>query len=426
MALSTLVYISLLAIFALGGAFYHPLISLLSYFASYHIPPSAQWWGYAPLASWGVRHCFVLATATAIGVFLNRSKLNYGRLLESQEKLMILFLALIWLSIPFGVDLHSEKYNALKMTKVILIVLIASHIVTDIRRYELLLWTIILVASLQAYQLHKAPDWVFHGGRFDRGVGASDLFEGNFLAAHFAMILPFLAVMFIRDSWKVKLLCLPCGALIVNGFILCRSRGGFVAVLFGIGASVLFARHSRWKILVCLGLAAIGLLVLSDPGFWDRSMKMSFDSAKLDDSAHSRIQAWKAALQIVYDHPYGSGEGNFKRIVGLYNPELAGIDAHNTLLRCMAELGIQGAVVLFLLMGNAFRMTIWIRKRAGDLKNGQDYLWHVWALQTALVIYIVAGNFVTHTYIEEFYWLLIFPVMIKRAAENEIASSTNT
>jgi len=31
-------------------------------------------------------------------------------------------------------------------------------------------------------------------GRIDRGVGGSDFAEGNFLAAHFAMTLPFLGI----------------------------------------------------------------------------------------------------------------------------------------------------------------------------------------------------------------------------------------
>lgn len=141
------------------------------------------------------------------------------------------------------------------------------------------------------------------------------------------MIGAFLAVVFFRGNWKEKFLCLPCGALIMNGFILCRSRGGVIAALMGAGASVLFARPDiRRKVLVGLVLAAIGLLVLSDPSFWTKAKSISFDTARLDRAASSRLQAWKVAVQIVSDHPFGISDGNFKKTVGLYNPELAGGD----------------------------------------------------------------------------------------------------
>ena len=121
---------------------------------------------------------------------------------------------------------------------------------------------------------------------------------------------------------------------------------------------------------------------------------------------------------MILDHPLGVGEGNFKKEIEKYIPVMRNRDTHNTLLRCIAELGVQGGFVLLLLIFNAFRILRVIRKEAKSLTNGKDFLWHAYAMQVVLVIYLVCGMTMTHTYIEELYWLLLFPVFLKRSLEN--------
>jgi O-antigen ligase len=150
------------------------------------------------------------------------------------------------------------------------------------------------------------------------------------------------------------------------------------------------------------------------------------DTSRVDASTRGRLRAWEVALQMASDYPLGVGEGNFKTYIGEYDPEMAGRDTHNTLLRCLAELGFQGAFVLFLLIGNAFYILIKLKKDAKHLPNKQDFLWHIYGLKIALIIYIVAGMFITHTYIEEFYWLLIYPVFLERAVENELKQQNDS
>jgi O-antigen ligase len=123
---------------------------------------------------------------------------------------------------------------------------------------------------------------------------------------------------------------------------------------------------------------------------------------------------------MVSDHPLGVGEGNFKNVIFRYNPDDPGRDTHNTFLRCLAELGIQGGIIFVLLIANAFRMLFSIKINIQDLPNKEDFVWHIYALQLALIIYLSAGMFITQTYIEELYWLLMFPLFLKRSVENEI------
>jgi putative inorganic carbon (HCO3(-)) transporter len=419
-ALKTILYLFLLSFAVLGSITYTPVIGILGYLLTYNINPVGHWWGY-PLVSWGIRYSLFLAIATGLGMVLHRSKIKFKKLFRSQEILLIIFLGLIWLSIPLGLGFNQTESNAIKMAKVTIVLLMASHLITDIKRYELMIWTLIIAGFFLGYEAFSAPGWMFRGGRLDVGVGGSDFSEGNFLGAHFAMLLPLIGVMFLKGGWKSKVICLISGVFVTNSIILCRSRGIFLATLVGIISAIIFSiRRQRIKIFLGVSIAIIGAIFLIDPGFWRRMENIDTDTSQTDASALGRLRAWKVAMQMASDHPLGVGEGNFKTYIGQYDSGMAGRDTHNTFLRCLAELGFQGAFVLFLLIGNAFYMLFKIKKDAKHLPHKNAFFWHIYGLKVALIIYIVAGMFITQTYIEEFYWLLMYPVFLKRSVDNEM------
>ena len=417
--LKTILYLILLSGTTIGSIAYHPLISLMGYVVTYNINPAAQWWG-SFVPAWGLRYSLFLGIATAIGVVVNRSKLRFDKLFETQEILLIIFSLIIWLSLPLGLGVNDDMSYAIKMSKVTIILLLASHIITDLNKYRILMWVLIISGLYLGYEMYIAPESMFGGGRFLGGIGGSDFSEGNFLGAHFALLLPFIGVMFIRSNWKSKLICLVSGAFAVNSIILTRSRGIFLAIAAGVVVAVLFSiPGKRLKISALLFIGLIATFSLTDPGFWTRMHTIEMNESEMDTSSMSRVLAWRAALSMASDYPFGIGVGNFTKYVEQYNPDIPGRDTHNTFFRCLAELGIQGAIVLLLLIWNAFRILAKIRKDIDQLPNKEEFIWHVYAIRIALIIYIVAGIFLTHTYIEEFYWVLMFPVFLKRSVENE-------
>lgn len=417
--LKTILYLLLLFGGIIGSVSYHPIIGLMGYVVTYNINPLLQWWG-SFVPAWGLRYSLLLGIATVIGIVVNRSKLRFDKLFESQEILLIIFSLFIWLSLFLGLGVNDGMTFALKMSKITFILLLASHIITDLDKYRILMWVLIISGLYLGYEMYNAPASMFQGGRFAGGIGGSDFSEGNFLGAHFAMLLPFIGVMFIRGEWKSKLICPVSGALVVNSIIQTRSRGVFLAIAAGIVIAILFSipgKRLKISILLCIGF--LGMFSLTDPGFWTRMDTIETSNSEMDSSSEGRILAWKVALSMASDYPLGIGVGNFARYVGQYNPDISGKDTHNTFFRCLAELGIQGAGVLLLLVGNAFRILAGIRKNIDQLPNKEEFMWHVYALRIALIIYIVAGITLTHTYIEEFYWLLMFPVFLKRSVEND-------
>ena len=416
--LKTLLYLILLFGGIIGSVSYNPIIGLLGYVVTYNINPAAQWWGSVPTL--GLRYSLFLGLATVAGAVIQRYKLRFDKLFESQEILLIIFSLIVWLSLLFGLGVNDGMSFAIKMSKVTIILLLASHIITDLKKYKILIWVLIISNLYLGYEMYIAPDALFRGGRFAGGIGGSDFSEGNFLGAHFAMLLPFIGIMFIRSKWKSKLICLVAGAFVVNSIIQTRSRGVFLAIAAGAIAAILFSvpgKRLKISILLCIGL--LGMFSLTDPGFWTRMQTIEVEESQMDTSTYGRIKAWKAALSMVSDYPLGIGAGNFFKYVGNYDPDIPRKDTHNTFLRCLSELGIQGGSVLLLLIGNAFLILSKIRKNIDQLSNKEEFIWYVYAVRIALIIYIVAGITLTHTYIEEFYWLLMFPVFLKRSVENE-------
>ena len=306
------------------------------------------------------------------------------------------------------------------MTKVAIILLMASHVISDLKQYEIMIWVLIIAGFYLGYQSYTAPVWRFVDGRLNFGIGGSDLSESNFLAAHFAMLLPLIGVMFLKSDRKRKAICLISGVFVVNAIVLCRSRGVFLACLIGAIAAAVFSIHPKRKqIILAIIIGIIGALILIDPAFLSRMTTITAEESQMGESSRGRLSAWKAAISMTLDYPLGVGEGNFKKYVAYYDPDIPGKDPHNTFLRCLTELGIQGAAVFALLIINAFRILRRLRKQVKGWSNEMDFLWHIYGLKIAIIVFVACGITITHTYIEELYWLLFFPLFLQRAVENE-------
>jgi putative inorganic carbon (HCO3(-)) transporter len=417
--LKPILYLFLLSFSMLGSVVYHPLMGLIGYIFTYNINPAGQWWG-STLVEWGVRYSLFLVLATGLGMVLHRGRVRFKSFFEVQEILLIIFVGLIWLSILLGLGFNEEETNVLKMTKVMIILLMASRVITDLKKYEMMIWTLIIAGLYLGVEAYNAPDWMFQGGRFDRGIGGSDFAEGNFLGAHFAMLLPFIGIMFLKGDWKRRIVCLISGVFVTNSIILCRSRGVFLAIIAGMLAAILFALPGkRLKLMLGMTIFIVGALLITDPGFWSRLGEIEYNESKMDLSSRGRLRAWEAALSMTADHPLGIGETNFTRVVGSYDKSMTGRDTHNTFLRCLAELGVQGLFLYLLLIVNAFNTLRKLRIRVKGLSNETDFLWQIYGLTVSMVVVICCGVFISQTYIEELYWLLMLPVFLKRSVESQ-------
>ena len=268
MPLKGILFASLFLLCSIGALFV-PTLGVYGYFVDYCIGTSHQWWA-SSFAEKGIRISLILALATFAGMCFNWGKLKFGnRLLIGQEILLLLFLFALILSSLLGAETIGRYTTVdtppVKFAKLTFFTLMMTHIITDTKKLNGLLWVFVLVALFLGVKAWLTPRSWFIGGRLET-LGGADFRESNFLAAFMAAMLPFIGIQFIRSKWLGKIICFFSAAFTVNTIVLCRSRGAFLAIFIGIITAFIFSpRKHRKKIIFALILGIFGGIYLSDP-----------------------------------------------------------------------------------------------------------------------------------------------------------------
>jgi probable O-glycosylation ligase (exosortase A-associated) len=409
------------------GALVLPCLGVYGYIADYCIAPVSQWWE-APFSRLGIRYSLTLALATAIGMLLQRNKLRFGEsFLQRQEVLMLVFLGIVWLSTFMGVD-KIVRYTiidhpSVKFTKIVVFALMMTHIITDKRKLDGLLWVFVIVSLILGLQAWDLPRRAFEGGRLE-GIGGADFAEANFFAAFMAAMLPIIGIQLLRSKWFGKAICMVSAAFCANAIVLCRSRGAFVGIAAGVVAACLFApKRHRKKIAVGLVLGMMGGIHLADPMFIERMSTITPDEEKSYESSHGRIRIWRVGIDMAIDHPLGIGAGNWYNRVGWYKPEFAGTDSHSTYIKCVVELGWHGVVVFAIIVFTAFRSLSAVRRSSPHSDSRFDLDLISFGLTISLYTYLTCCITMTLIYSEFFWILLSLPVCLSRVVENSTADA---
>jgi O-antigen ligase len=425
MTLRALLFFAGFLVAAIGSLF-APVLGVLGYTAHYAIGAEGQWW-FSSLRIFEVRYALTLALVTAVGFLMNSRKQSWGpHFFSGQEKLMLAFLGLVWLTVlagPATQGLYTVvDHPSTKLTKILFFVMLMSHIVTTLRNLDLLIWGLIaggLVLGLEAYE---TPREAFSSGRLET-VGGPDFRDSNALAAYLAALLPLVGIQFLRSGWRGKLVCAACGAFILNGVVLARSRGAVVGLVAGAVVAVLFCpKAHRGKMALGMTLGVASLFYLGDTGFWERAGTITKGPEGRDRSAESRLEIWEGGIKMATENPFGVGAGNFAQNIGKYAPLHPNRDAHSTFVRCLCELGIAGLVVLAALIVNSLVLLFKSVRRSNELiEQGHPESGYLGlGILSALTVFVTSGLMGTFTYVEAFWWYLAIPVCLHRALENAV------
>lgn len=430
MAIRTLIFLGLFGV-CVVGALVAPVLGVVGYIGHYSIGPEGQWWG-ARLNYLGIRYSFTLAIATAIGIALNWRRMDLrSPLLRSQEKLLLVFLGVVWLSVLIGgqtvgrYETAAIDHPSTKFTKLVIFALMLTHVANRKDKLEIVLWALIVGALYLGFHSWELPRRAFSKGRLE-GVGGPDFSESNFFAAYMAMMLWVIGFQFLRSGWWGKMVCFLAGGFTANAIVLTRSRGAVVGLAAGGLMALLVApKRHRLKITAGLVIAGIGFFWLTDPQFIERSATITRSEEQRDSSAQSRIRLFYAGLEMLKDHPLGVGAGNFYQNIGRYIPEYKGKDAHNTYVRTATELGIQGIAVFVLLIVNGFLVLRRITRSAGELPEEQREKTRLLAhgLMCALATMLACCLTVSLTYVEFVWWAFLLPVCLERSVAHELSES---
>ncbi|HPD30803.1 MAG TPA: O-antigen ligase family protein [Phycisphaerae bacterium] len=420
-----------------GASLLVPIAGVLCYIVLYNVYPQSTWWG-KYLEPLGIRYAYVIAACLTVGVIVNLNRLRYGRQVAHPVEwgMLLVFLSMLMSGVTGVAWNERTDFVIDKMWKVFLFAFMMSHVVVTRRHVWLLLIVFTVMSLYLGYEAKNAPPGAFLQNRLD-GIGGPDFRESTGLAIHLLALLPFTAVLLWQKYWRFRVLAFFAACYGVNAILLCRARSAFIAGLVAGLTAVWYVprRYRSWAACV-LVLGLLGSVKLSDQWFWERMKTIVSSREEREVSSAARLLIWASAWEMIKDRPLGVGIGQFQRMTNRYTtPELRRIygnpatesvnmiarDAHNSFILCAAETGIPGLACFLLTLIMAWGTLSRLRRRARRyLSDPAMFEMLVFANRMALLVYLVGGMFTSRFYTEGFWWMVILPVCLKRAVENEI------
>lgn len=416
---SLLVFCTFTSLFI--GAFWRPMFGVLGYLAVYVVYNPQMWWG-LPIAQKFPRPSYMAVLFLIVASLLHIKELNWS--FSRKEIEFYLFLGLIWLvSLIFAVGVQEDNWQYLiKMVKLFVFVFMFIRIVASLDNYRLVVWTFIFGALFLAYQAHTLSPSHFSSGRLDT-LGGIDFREANGFASFLAMTTTFLGIQALRAPLWKKVVCVFGIALMINAIIMTQSRAVFLGLLVATPYALIRAPSKKRKQLYLSVILGIVLFfTLADSKFLARmqTIQTTIRSNDLytDHETMSRLDFWKASLQMLKDHPLGIGIKNFEKVVPYYDPRNPGMDAHNTYVLCYSEIGIMGIVVFLIIVAETILQMRRIHYMAMRTPHNEEISLHSFGLSIILIIYFL-GYMVTHSILySEILWILLaMPICLENATQ---------
>jgi len=247
-------------------------------------------------------------------------------------------------------------------------------------------------------------------------VGGGNYASSNSLAAAVVQFVPvFVALSFVK-KWRYKIILLLVSITMIGVIVFTESRAAFVgAAIAGLILMLRSKKSFQFVIITLLIIGAFYYVAINVAGYTERVSPGSMEKEKYSE----RVILWKAAWNIAKDHPVtGVGLQNFQFYSARYIKEELGAervsfsrgDAHNTFLLILAEGGF-GAFFLLLLMIFIFFKDI--RSLRKIFNNNSEYTHLLIGIEAGMVAFLFANMFHSMAYMENFYWFLFLPSILK-------------
>ncbi len=283
--------------------------------------------------------------------------------------------------------------------RLVILVLLILNLAASPERYRALVTAVLLFTGyLAAYSiyLYFTGGALVQNGTLLRSQATGIFSDPNDLAATIVAGLGLTLVRMRQASGLfARLLYLAAAGVMIAAILLTESRGGMIALLAVLGIFVFQSSRNK-PLAVCLAVVmALGLLAFKS------GHMTNFDSG--EDSANSRFWFWSNGLEQLIHRPLlGVGYGGFPDVND-------GMTAHNSFVLCFTETGLLGYFSWIGCLYYAFSKggSAEDTETAGSRVNTR---WDALGAQLALVGYLAASFWLSHTYSPILYVLLSLPV----------------
>jgi O-antigen ligase len=408
-----------LAIFR--GPFWGVLVYMNIYFNNPN--PMINWWAKSlPDLRWSLLSSIVLL----VSIIIHRNKISHFKL-YSLKWVIAFFVLTVIITLKGTVAQDDASLYAYMLFTYCITIYCFMKSIKFPDQYRLLLLAIVGFAS------HLSLKAFLYGERVHarlENIGAADTLGSNEFALLLTGIIPLTLPFIISGKKYEKIICILALPFLLNAFILCNSRGAFVAFALAILTVFVFLADKKIRKVIVIGALCTAPLFyyLADEYFIERlstllgTQDAMSDETEIEQLSSGRTAIWKYGLEIAKDHPFGAGPNSFKRLAKFYMPpEMLTIDpvtqegqrsAHNTYLQVLVEQGFIG-LILFMLICAHTLMLLFRCLKALKNKNLVDQFWKyaMVALGLSFLSILFGGLFASRVYYEFFWWQIALSVL---------------
>lgn len=396
----------------------NPFIGLLMWVWLGIMNPHRFTWGFA----YSMPFAMIVALCTFIAMLIHVKKLNS---FPVDRVAIMLVLFVLWLGVSPLFSFHPDKewFYWERAFKIQLMVLVSLLLVTDRRQLHWLTW--VLAISVGFFGIKGGLFTVLSAGAHRVwGPAQSFITDNNTLALALIMTVPLFRYLQLHsDNRWVRRGCVAALVLCVIAAIGSQSRGAFLAL--AAMSLFLFIKSRKKGLIGVLVLLALPVAWFLMPESWTERMA-SIRNYDEDASAMGRINAWWVAWNLAVDRfPIGGGFVLDSADVFLrYAPDPSNIKvAHSIYFQILGEHGFMGLALFLLVFWLAWLNGGWVMRAT---KGKPELLWaHDLAAmcQVSLIGYAVGGAFLSLTYFDLPYYIVVILIVLRRLVREELEST---
>lgn len=400
--------------------FLRPWIGILVWSWLAYMNPHRHTWGFA----YDIQFAMMVGAATLAGAIVSRDRKSFV-----WTGATVTFL-LLWLwytaSSVFAIhpDLAWEKWK--EVSKILVMTMITALFFQDRARLRYLL--LVIAGSVGFYGLKGGIFVIGTGGQFMvRGApGYTFISTNNAVALALNMILPLLWYLAREEPRRwARLLLYGTFFTSILSVLFTYSRGGVVGLLVVMG--VLFLRRRNVLALIPAVLMLWLAMAWFAPERWQTRMD-TIQNYEEDESANLRLVSWRVGYNLAVNSPLvGGGFKAFSlEAYAKYAPDYpyGYHDGHSIYFNLMGEHGFVGLGLFLVLIGFTLaslqRLRRWGRRHP-ELAWAGNY-GHM--LQASLAAYLSTGAFLSVSYFDLAYHLLIVAALLHLVAAREVEALT--
>jgi O-antigen ligase len=281
----------------------------------------------------------------------------------------------------------------LNFSKIVLVALLVTGVVTTSRRLRWLLFSQAASAAvIAAVMMWKGR---LLQGRLE-GILDGNYADPNDLALALTLSLPLcLAMLFLSRRWFGKFFWSASMAVMAYVIFLTGSRGGFLALVTVIGVCLWeFAVRERRRYLLLLAALAGAILWQHGGGTLGERFQGAFDPSDTSTPAYASYQTrqqlfWRS-VEVTEEHPlFGVGPGNFDQVSGQWHT------THNSFTLISSEGGIPAFVLYIMILWLGFKKLRAAMRLAGRTRDSSILARAVFA---SFAGYVVGSIFLSWAY----------------------------